>query len=487
MDQSKTPLFEALVNHRQNSPVSYHVPGHKNGRLFMEKGKILYQSILSIDATEITGLDDLHAPEGPIREAQSLLADFYGAKESFFLVNGSTAGNIAMILAACGEGDTVLVQRNCHKSILHGLMLANVRPVFLHPMIHEEWGIAGGIQADIVEKAFSLYPESKALVLTYPNYYGLGQDIQEIIQLAHKKGIPVLVDEAHGAHFAAGAPFPMSALSAGADAVVHSAHKTLPAMTMGSYLHLHDSSYINEEKVRFYLQMLQSSSPSYPIMASLDLARSYIASFTKEDCEALIKRINAFRKSLQWIDGIEVLDPPQGAASDPLKVSIRSVKGLSGFRLQEKLEEAGIYTELADSYQVLFVLPLLKKEDDYDFGETVRLIEKAAVSEQIDKENLSSFSLNRGEGISELKLSFSKMKTARKKIVPFEKAMHEIAAEMIIPYPPGIPLIMSGEIITGERMDTLQRLLKDGARFQGGDSLAERKIAIYEKDSDGLS
>src|SRR5690606_155051 len=240
---------------------------------------------LQYDQTELSGLDDLHYPEGAIREAQELLADAYGAERSFFLVNGSTTGNLAMIHAVCKEGDRVLVQRNSHKSIFHAMELAKLRPVYLTP----EWGEASqsaeGISLATVKEAIRQYPESTALILTYPNYYGMaGTEIKEIINYSHQFNIPVLVDEAHGAHLLAGGLFPQSALTYGADAVVQSAHKTLPAMTMGSFLHIRGER-ISINRISKYLRIFQSSSPSYLIMASLDDARAYIQNYSRPDLQ----------------------------------------------------------------------------------------------------------------------------------------------------------------------------------------------------------
>ncbi len=275
--QNRTPLFDALCKHSNPNPISFHVPGHKSGTIFNQQQNNYYQEILRIDATELSGLDDLHSPEGVIKEAEELLADLYQVKKSFFLVNGSTVGNLAMILSVCEKDDVILVQRNCHKSVLNALKLAKAHPVFIDPDYNQDWKTATGVSKEIVERAISLYPQAKALCLTYPNYYGMVYDLKSIIELAHVHHIPVLVDEAHGPHFILGDPFPETAIQLGADMVVHSAHKTLPAMTMGSYLHI-NSNRINSDKVRDYLQMLQSSSPSYVIMASLDLARNYLAS-----------------------------------------------------------------------------------------------------------------------------------------------------------------------------------------------------------------
>lgn len=480
MDQTQTPLFDALINFYRKNKISYHVPGHKNGHVFMEKGRFLYEPLLGIDATELTGLDDLHSPDGPILEAELLLANLHHVQKSFFLVNGSTVGNLAMIMAICGEEDTILVQRNCHKSILNGLMIANANPVFLTPILYEDWGVAGGVNVETVSTALELYPQAKAIILTYPNYYGLAEDLSPIIELAHKKGIPVLVDEAHGAHLSLGSPFPKSAIQLGADVVVQSAHKTLPAMTMGSYLHV-NSSFLSAERIQFYLQMLQSSSPSYPIMGSLDLARAYLAAYTDEDREELVMAISAFKVQLARISEIVVLDSPEGVLVDPLKVSVKSRNGLSGYELQKLLEDCGVYSELADPQNVLFVLPLLKKEQSYSFLKTVDKIESAIKGKVGDQLFSNKNHWKESSVITSLALSYTQMKSGRTQQVSFNEAIGKISAEMVIPYPPGIPLIMSGERITAEKIGILENLVTHHSRFHGGTALMNEKLIIYEK------
>lgn len=479
MNQSATPLYDALLKHRSKKPLPHHVPGHKGGLVFTEKGRISYQSILSFDVTELDGLDDLHAPEGPILEAQKLLAELYKVRESYFLVNGSTVGNLAMILAVCREGDTVLVQRNCHKSILHGLMLANVRPVFLTPTFHAEWGVAGGVDSSLVGEALTKYPNARAVILTHPNYYGMGNDISVITKHAHEKGIPVLVDEAHGAHFTLGSPFLESSLAKGADIVVHSAHKTLPAMTMGSYLHV-NSGLVDSDKVRNYLQMLQSSSPSYPIMATLDLARSYLASFTDEDKVSLHEKIKHFRQQINEMHSLKVLQSNQ---LDPLKVTIRAKGDLTGYQLQKMFENMGIYTELADIKNVLFVMPLLKAGMDYPFSETVQRLREAtdkleASASLATNSRVPFFDLK--SSFTCLQLSYSEMKEKRKLLVPLKESQGCVAAEMIIPYPPGIPLIMAGELIEEKNINQLEELLAKGTRFHGGSQLGSEVVWVFE-------
>jgi arginine/lysine/ornithine decarboxylase len=473
MNQNKIPIYEALCAHANNNPISFHVPGHKYGKIFSEK---YFEQILQIDATELSGLDDLHSPEGPILEAETLLADLYRVKNSFFLINGSTAGNLAMVMSACEEDDIVLVQRNCHKSILNALKLGKVIPIFLEPEFDQDWKVAAGVSIQTVKEAVAAYPNAKALILTYPNYYGLTYDLKEIIEFVHLFHIPVLVDEAHGAHFILGEPFPPSAIQLGADLAVQSAHKTLPAMTMGSFLH-YNSRFIDLQRVLEYLHIFQSSSPSYPIMASLDLARSYLAAYTPRDVQFLLKEIRMFKESLNEISGIRVL--PYHDAGDPLKVTIQSTGGQSGFALQRKLETYGIYTELADPYNVLFVLPLQKEDQMYPYQDALARI-KVALKDmtEIPKRVIISQPNKR---ISDLTVGFKEMKSLEIVEIPISESVNKVAAETVIPYPPGIPLLLQGEKITHDKVENLVQLIQTQAKFQGGSLLKQNKLKVFRR------
>lgn len=472
MNQLKTPLYDALMKHVEKKPISFHVPGHKYGEIFQTTKKDCFSSLLKIDVTELSGLDDLHSPEEAILEAETLLADLYKVNRSFFLVNGSTSGNLAMVMSVCDEGDYVLVQRNCHKSILNALKLAKAHPVFLEPEYDRDGKIAFGISVQTVKEAIELYPNAKSVILTYPNYYGMVNDLKAIVTLAHQHHIPVLVDEAHGAHFILGDQMPSSAVQLGADIVVQSAHKTLPAMTMGSYLHF-NSKFISVDKLKDYLQTFQSSSPSYPIMASLDLARSYLAAYNRKDLDSLLKEIIQFKAELAKIKGINVLD----YVGDPLKVTIQSTCELSGFALQKKMEELGVYTELADPYNVLFVLPLLKENQTYPFKEAINKIKKAL--SEVTLKPLEELTPGNNQKISELALSYKEMKKYEETEVLISEATGKVAAEMVIPYPPGIPLLLKGEKITIDKIENLNKLLGAGARFQGSSCLKRGMIKVF--------
>ncbi|MGM0904624.1 MAG: aminotransferase class I/II-fold pyridoxal phosphate-dependent enzyme [Bacillota bacterium] len=475
--QAQTPLLDQLLFHNEKQPVSFHVPGHKYGELFPGKGRGFFQSLLKLDATELTGLDDLHSPEGVILEAEQLLSNLYQSKRSFFLVNGSTSGNLAMILATLEEDDVVLVQRNSHKSIMNGIRLANAQPVYLNPDYDSDSMVASGVSLETIKAAIKLNPNAKALILTYPNYYGMVYNLKDIIDLAHEHGIPVLVDEAHGVHFVLGAPFPPSALALGADVVVQSAHKTLPAMTMGAYLH-YNNGMVSLEKLSNYLQVLQSSSPSYPIMASLDVARSYVGTFAKEDMQTLLNRIDVFKTELGKIDGLTVFSQSK---HDPLKMVIRA-NGYSGFELQEIFETQGVFAELADPYNLLLVLPLYKKGIANGFTEAVDKIKKAMGGASSPSKHHGPTSLPefRGQPAEGLAMTFKEMTNKKPDFVSFSQAVGEICAESIIPYPPGIPMILPGERVKSVHIESLEYLLRIGSKIQGGEKLKTRELKIFK-------
>ena len=473
----RRPIVDALIEFQNKQPISFHVPGHKHGILSGLPQEI--QSALQYDLTELTGLDDLHYPEESIKDAQLLLAEAYGAKSSFLLVNGSTVGNLAMIYAACREGDVVIVQRNSHKSIFHALELAHVRPVYVSPQWDEESMTAAAVPLKAIEKAIKAYPEAKAVVLTYPNYYGMvSHELAAIISLCHENGIAVLVDEAHGAHFQAGAPFPISSLALGADVVVQSAHKTLPAMTMGSFLHV-GSDRVNVKKIQKYLRMLQSSSPSYLILASLDDARSYMQNYSLPDMRMFIEKRERFLSSLRMIPQLTVVE-----SDDPLKIMLR-VAHHSGYQLKEKLDQTGVHVELADFYQVLLILPLLKQWHAYPFAEIrSRLKEAVQLLEGEARKDLKLPATTAAQ-VTVPELSFEEIDLTDQEWVAYTEVIGRIAAGMVVPYPPGIPLVVAGEKWTLAKVEELMNHLASNAQIQGDHRLALKQLPVLQQGTSG--
>lgn len=466
----RRPLIDALTAFQQQQPISFHVPGHKNGELSALPPEM--RSALPYDLTEVTGLDDLHYPEEAIQEAQQLLAEAYGADQSFFLVNGSTVGNLAMVYAACQEGDTVIVQRNAHKSIFHALELAKARPVYVAPEWDEESLTASGVAFADITAAVMAYPEAAAVILTYPNYYGMATaGLKETIAFCQSQGMAVLIDEAHGAHFQIGDPFPASALAYGANVVVQSAHKTLPAMTMGSFLHI-QGDLVNREKIKKYLRMLQSSSPSYLIMASLDDARAFVQTYSQPDIRYFKDKRKQFIRGLKSIPRLEVFE-----SDDPLKLMLR-VEGYNGFQLKEQLEKAGIHAELADPYQVLLIMPLLKQIHAYPFAEVRKRVKEAIRELEQYPGDALAVKMPIQQAISVPDISYAQMDTETREWIPYTASVGRISAGMVVPYPPGIPLIVPGEKWTLEKLEGLADYLATGAQIQGEHRLEEKLICV---------
>ncbi|ARF14258.1 aminotransferase class I/II-fold pyridoxal phosphate-dependent enzyme [Sporosarcina ureae] len=471
MKYQDRPLVQALQNFHDRSPVSFHVPGHKGGAL--SDLPVAVRQALAYDLTELTGLDDLHEATGAIKEAEDKLACLYGSEQSFFLVNGSTVGNLAMLYATVQPGDLVMVQRNAHKSIFNALELTGANPVFLSPDWDEQTQTAGTVSLKTVKEALAQYPDVKAAVFTTPTYYGIiNRDLRQIIEVCHSYSIPILVDEAHGAHFIVHDAFPKSALELGADLVVQSAHKTLPAMTMASFLHIR-SKFVKVERVAHYLQMLQSSSPSYLMMASLDDARYYAETYDEKDYESFQIYRNNLIQGLCNIARVEVV-----RTDDQLKLLIRAA-GHTGYVLQEALEQQGIYPELADLYQVLLVLPLLKAGDEESCVDLVDQF-KVAMDCLAEKETTSmrfnNFTSNSSP--SSVVYTANQLHTMDIEWVSMQSAIGKVAAAAIIPYPPGIPLLCAGERINQEHMVQIYDLLMAGCRFQGAINREKKQIKV---------
>ncbi|MDQ0233376.1 aminotransferase class I/II-fold pyridoxal phosphate-dependent enzyme [Metabacillus malikii] len=476
----KTPLFTSLMEHKRKNSLSLHVPGHKNGSVFFGPAIKIYKDVLSFDFTELTGLDDLHHAEGIIYEAEQLTAKLYGVKDTKFLVNGSTVGNLAMILACCRPGETILVQRNSHKSIINGIKLAGARPVFLNPIIDERLDVPSYVNYETIKIALETFPFAKAIILTNPNYYGLAIDLTSIVNLVHSYDIPVLVDEAHGAHFLLGKPFPKSAISAGADVIIQSAHKTLPAMTMGSYLHF-NSTLVNKEKLFYYLTVLQSSSPSYPIMASLDLARAFLQEIVEKGYkDNILKNLTVIKEYLHATGKFIIVNSnDKHVYMDPLKLTIKSSEGLTGLELLHFFEKHNIYGELSDPTKLLLVLPLSAEDSIVDKLKNVNFnnVKSLGRREHIAKANTIQLT----EFISSLEKSYSELEEFKKQQVPLSESLGLIAAESIVPYPPGIPLIMEGERITEQLIEQLTELVRVGINIQGDKHIRTGNILVYNE------
>lgn len=478
----RAPIYEMLERQVRQQANAFHVPGHKqraNG--LDDQAQRRFNEILQIDVTELPDTDDLHHPEGPIAEAQQLAAECFGAEETRFLVGGSTAGNLAMILGTTAPGQLLIVQRNVHRSIFHGLMLAGVRAVLLQPEIDGPSGIAVIPDTEQIRKAVHQYPEAKGVILCSPNYYGMCGRLEPIADICHAAGIPLLVDEAHGPHFGFHASFPKSALQAGADVVVQSTHKMLGAMTMSAMLHM-QGTLIDREAVRQALRMVQSSSPSFPLLASLDLARKQIHAVGAAAFEPALAAASRVREALASTGFVPLThddgSSPSGVCQDPLKLVLYDARGnLDGFRLRDELAARGCLAEMADSRFVVLAFGIGTTDEDAE-----RLI--AALADL--SENLPTGSHDEswpyGMGTSTADDIPEPVEIARRypptESVLLEESIGRTAGEWIVPYPPGIPELYPGETVTKHAVERLLRWRRQGAAIQGAQDAGLNRIRV---------
>ena len=475
--QYKTPLFDAMVNLAESRKISFHTPGHKSGKGISTRfRKFVGPKIFSIDLTTLDEVDSLHKPRGVIKEAQELAAKAYGADRSYFLVNGTTGGNQAMILAACNPGDRVLIARNAHKSVLAGLILSGAQPTFYSPPVDERLHIMLNVTFDETKAAIDAHPECKVLFLTSPNYYGICADLERIVPYAHEKGFTVLVDEAHGPHLKFHPDLPASALEAGADLCVQSTHKIIGGMTQASMLHAR-AARVNLTVLTNVLRFVQTTSPSYILMASLDLARMQMATEGEKLLDKAIRLAQDARARINKIPGLFCLGKDTVAGTlfsqmgdlDVTKLTI-TVKdlGLSGYQVSQILNtKYHIQVEMADPFHILVIVSIGDRQDDLRrLVEALRDIAKdyasQAVPSALASEALPVFA---HEAVITPREAFF----ADQEYLPLDQSVGSVSSEIVTVYPPGIPVLVPGEIVTAEAVTYLKRMLTLGATVDGLD------------------
>jgi len=492
-----TPIINHLLQFSLEEPTSFHVPGHGNGMVYRKLHSLNNQStqmqqqldvlsqIARLDVTELSHTDDLHDPQGIINEAQQLAAKLYGSEHCFFLVGGSTAGNIALILSLCEANDIIIVQRNVHKSIINGCKLAGAKVVFVQPEIEPHTQLSVIPSLSTIETALKQYPEAKAVFLTNPNYYGLSAELTPYTELIHRYHIPLIVDEAHGAHYGIAPNSPQSALAAGADGVVQSAHKTLPALTMGAMLHI-QGTYLNKNRLQQQLAIVQSSSPSYLIMSTLDLARATLQSYGKQwfgQTYALREELACWLKK-QSRFAIAELPVASSYRQDPYRILLYdATDGLSGYELQQKLEDCGVWIEMATPRYAVLIMHMAMTEVELqnlrDALESLSKEPKKTVKQASSSANELQSSILDGQLAVSLPVAFNRTSPSSIEVVSLYYAIGKRCAELVVPYPPGIPLLYEGEEITAEHTNEIQRYIKAGAKFQGSNLLAGLKIKVF--------
>jgi arginine decarboxylase len=487
ISQAKTPILEALwqcatrINH-----APFYTPGHKRGEgITQQLIDYFGKAIFSADLPELPELDNLFAPQGVIQEAQELAAAAFGAEKTWFLVNGSTCGVEAAILATCGVGDKIILPRNVHNSAIAGLILSGAVPIFIAPAYDPVLDLAHSITPEAVAAALTQHPDAKAVLMVYPTYYGVCGDVAAIASLAHQYHIPLLVDEAHAPHFAFHPELPTPALAAGADLSIQSTHKVLGALTQASMLHV-SGNRIDRDRLNKSLQLLQSTSPSYLLLASLDAARQQMALYGEELMTKTLRLAEEARNRLSQIPQMAILHladkTPGFVALDETRLTITvSHLGITGFEADEILhQELGITAELPSFQHLTFIISLGNTVADIERlveGFTV-LVERATQVSQKSKvksQNLgvrnqepgvrSHFSPSASSASSAPSALFPASQLtpreaffAATETLPFHQTRDRISAELVCPYPPGIPILMPGEVITSEALEYLQQI-----------------------------
>ena len=473
-DQTKTPLVDALKNFDKISPAYFCIPSHHRGKGASSSfTEVFGKTVLKYDLTETPLTDDLHEADGAIKEAESLASELFGSDRTFFLVNGTTCANEAMIISSVCEGEKILVARNCHKSVLMGLIISGASPVYIEPEISGVFSAFGSISPEKVKLAFKNHPDIKAFILTSPTYYGIGSDLQKIADICHSHGALLLVDEAHGSHFAFSDKLPKTALSCGADMVSQSTHKTLNSMTQSSMLHV-KGSLVDISKVDDALKIVQSTSPSYILMASLDAARQNAALNGRTAVCRMLDITSYIRSALSSIDGVscpENIDGNEVFSFDKTRI-IFSVKGISGFSLSEiLLEKYNICCEMADNYNVVSIIGSSDSYEDAD-----RLINAVKeIAATVNTGKIKEFSL---PPMPPIAMTPRKAFFAKSTRTNFKDSVGKVSAEMIAPYPPGIPVIYPGEVITEEIYEFISEAIKDGRHIHGFSDKSMETIKI---------
>ncbi len=473
LDQGQMPLVTALQACSQRPHAGFYTPGHKRGRgASVALLALLGSEALRRDLPELPRLDNLFAPTGVLKSAQALAAEAFGADQTWFLVNGSTGGVLAALLATCQPGDRVLVPRNAHCSVISGLILSGAIPVFMAPQFDPDLGLALGVTPATVQAGLQYDP--KAVLITSPTYEGGGREVGAIAALLHTHNIPLLVDEAHGPHFHFHPDLPPSALAQGADLVVQSSHKVLGALTQAAMLHV-QGNRLDRHRLTQALALVQSTSPSYWLLASLDAARSQMALHGEAILTEVLQMATRARSQIAAIPGLAILAPKQmaahGMALDPTRLTVDlSGLGLDGFTADQILDQTfGVTAELPTLRHLTFILSL---------GNTATEVQQlvsglqslaAQANTRAQQHQISHDAL---EPVWDYPISLPALSPRQAfegatESAPWSAAVGRISAELVCPYPPGIPALLPGERITARALQFLQAVYAQGGDITG--------------------
>ncbi|MGC4375490.1 aminotransferase class I/II-fold pyridoxal phosphate-dependent enzyme [Fictibacillus sp. Mic-4] len=487
MSQHETPLFTGLKKHAGRNPIQFHIPGHKKGAgMDPEFREFIGDNALSIDLINIAPLDDLHSPKGMIDEAQKLAAEAFGADYTFFSVQGTSGAIMTMILSVCSPGDKIIVPRNVHKSIMTAIVFSGATPIFIHPEVDNELGISHGITPESVRKALKQNPDAKAVLVINPTYFGICANLKEIVEISHSYSIPVLVDEAHGVLIHFHDELPLSAMQAGADMAATSVHKLGGSLTGSSILNVKEG-LVSKDRVQTILSMLTTTSTSYLLLASLDVARKRLATEGHDLAEKTIRLANETRAKINEIPhlycvGKEILGTGATYDMDPSKLLI-SVKelGITGYDAEVWLREHyNIEVELSDLYNILCLITTGDHEKNTHILVTA-LRELSSFYSNEEIESVSQALPVHVPNIPALAMSPRDAFYADTESIPFAESVGRIIAEFVMVYPPGIPIFIPGEIITKDNLDYIQENVEAGLPVQGPEDSSLKMIKVIKE------
>ena len=483
-DILRAPIAEAMRAYAADGARAYHTPGHKQGlgahpllkALVTEEG-------LREEVSLMEELDDLHEPTMCIKEAQEMAATLYGADQAYFMINGTTGAIHTMLMGALRPGDAVLVPRNAHRSMIGGIILAGAHPVFLQPEVDERLGIAMGLTEETVAQAIAAHPEAKALACVYPTYYGVTFDLARIAALVHAHDMLLLVDEAHGPHLRFSEALPPQAIDCGADMAAQSTHKILGAMTQASML-LVNGPRVDRERVREAASLLQSTSPNQLLLASLDIARLQMAENGRETVGRAVRLAGRLRSAINAIDGLWSFGPeytcyPGATGLDATKITVQVTGlGLSGVEAEAILRhENKVQCELSDARNLLFILSYADKDEQADY--LLRALQGLARDHRRGSEASGAVSTKLpavpAQGMTPREAFF-----APKGSVAFSEAEGHIAAEQVMFYPPGIPILCPGDVIDAASLRYIEAMQALGLKVVGPRDASLGRIQVVK-------
>ncbi len=477
LNQNKAPVYEALCQYRENRIVSFDVPGHKQGKGNPVLTEFLGKQCMSVDVNSMKPLDNLCHPVSVIKEAEELMADAFGAAHAFFMVNGTSSAVQAMVMSVCKRGDKIIMPRNVHRSSINALIVCGAVPVYVNPGVNKQLGIPLGMSVDSVKRAIKQHPDAKAIIVNNPTYYGVCSNLREIVRIAHEAGMKVLVDEAHGTHFYFGDYMPLSAMSVGADMAAISMHKTGGSLTQSSALLLGEG--ISEGYVRQIINLTQTTSASYLLLSSLDISRRNLALNGKAIFERVTTLANYGIKEINKLGGLyafsrELINGDTIFDFDPTKISVHTRDiGLAGIEVYDILRDKyEIQIEFGDIGNILAIVSV---------GDKILNIERliSALYEVKRLYSKSSAGMLDHEYIEPVVVCSPQEAFYSKKIqLPLKETLGKICAEFVMCYPPGIPILAPGELITKDALEYIIYAKEKGCNLTGAEDINTEKINI---------